>query len=203
MIDADLRSYYEEEARLGLRDRVSDYRRDLRDAYAALLTGEERRRVVDFGAGPGEDVRAFAAHGLEAVGVELAHANCVRARSVAARLVQASLTALPLRPRSFDAGWSMAVLMHLPEAQVSTALGEMTTALRPGAPLRIGLWGGTLGLVIGDEKIPGQRRPFHLRPLERNHTLLSQAGTVEDTECRSDFGGDGWEWQLFRIRVGR
>lgn len=113
-VQQSLRAYYEEEARLRLRKPVTGRRVELRDEFLTLLRAEGRRSVVDFGAGPGRDGEALVIEGLDYVGLDLANANGVLAAERGITVVQGSVDAPPIRAESFDAGWSMSTLMHIP-----------------------------------------------------------------------------------------
>lgn len=156
--------------------------------------------MLDFGAGPGRDGEGFLAADRRFVGVDLAHGNCVIAAETGVTVVQGSVAAPPFRAGSFDAGWSMSTLMHLPEAEVPAALDAMTTPLRPGAPLLIGLWGGDQPDVIDESGIDGQRRLFNLRSFDRNRELVEACGPVEQAS-QWDVIEQGWHYQVFQLRV--
>lgn len=200
-VRAELRSYYEEEARLGLRRPLRGRRVELREEFLVLLEREGRRSVLDLGAGPGRDGQAFVEAGLFFIGVDLAHGNCVLAAEADITVVQGSIAAPPFRPKSFDAGWSMSTLMHVPEDQIVEALAAVMIPLRAGAPFVVGLWGGERRDVIDGSKIEGQRRLFSLRSLARNRELLQACGSVEQA-LRWNVGPDGWAYQVFRVRAG-
>ncbi len=200
----DLRSFYEEEARLGIRSTPKGRRVELQARYIELLQAEGRRSVIDFGAGPGIDGPAFLAAGLDFVGVDLANGNGVVARDKGLTVVQGSVTNPPFRPGAFDAGWSMSTLMHLTTDEVEPALAAMVAVLKPGAPLLIGTWGGRdEELVVVDErKIEGQRRDFNLRLYDQNRRLFAAVCSIEHEERWESAGGETWEdYQVFRLRV--
>ncbi|MGH1491673.1 MAG: class I SAM-dependent methyltransferase [Acidimicrobiales bacterium] len=196
----DLRSYYEEEARIEWRQSPSGRRVELRDQFLKLLSDEGRRTVVDLGAGPGGDGQAFTDAGHHYVGLDLAHGNGVLARRDGLTVLQGSIGAPPFRPGAFDAGWSMSTLMHIPTEQVEATLAATAKLLQPGAPLLIGLWGGERRDLIDEKKIAGQRRLFSLRPLDLNRKLIATCGTIE-FESRWDSKNDGEEYQVFRLRT--
>lgn len=198
----DLRAYYEDEARLRLRKPVTGRRVELREAFLALLHAERRRSVLDFGAGPGRDGEAFVAAGLEFVGLDLAHANGTLAAERGVTVVQGSVGTPPFRTASFDAGWSMSTLMHIPEDQIPETLSAMTAPLRPGAPLFVGVWGGGQGDVVGEFGIAGHQRLFSLRPFDVNLTLFAACGSIEHAS-NWDLGADEWQYQVFQLRVRR
>ena len=78
-MQADLRSFYEEEARQGLRGPLKGERVELRTRCLDLLKKEARVSVVDLGSGPGRDASAFLEAGHTYVGIDLAHGNGVLA----------------------------------------------------------------------------------------------------------------------------
>ena len=200
-VTAELRAYYEEEARQGLRGPRDGWRLDVRRDFVDLVRSEGRTSVIDFGAGPGHEVEAFGAEGLRAVGVDLAHGNGVAAARRGVHVVHGSIGAPPVRPRSFDAGWTMSVVMHVAEDELVATVGAMTGPLRPGAPLQIGLWGGERRLhVVDDRALVGRRRPFDLRPPELNRALLGSVAPIEWSAVET-IGPDGWNYQLFRLRI--
>lgn len=197
----DLRAYYEEEAHRGTRTRAKGFRVGLRADFLDLLRAEGRRSVVDFGAGPGiVDGPAFGEAAVRYVGLDLAHHNARVAAAGGVTVVQGSIAEPPFAPAAFEAAWSMSTLMHLPEAEVPSAVSAMAASLVPGAPFLIGLWGGE-GQEVIDEAIVGHRRLFELRSFEHNRRLLAPGGSIEWEETR-EAGTDGWHYQLFRLRAG-
>lgn len=195
---ADLRSYYEEEARQDLRGPLRGRRVDLRSEYVQLLLTEGRRTVIDFGAGPGRDAEGFSNAGIAYTGLDLAHGNGVLAAGRGVTVVQGSIAAPPLRAASFDAGWSMSTLMHVTETDVPAVLGAMVRPLASGAPLLIAQWGGQRGEYVDDMRLPGERRLFSLRTFDHNRELLAAAGSIEREErweARDE------EYHVFLIRT--
>lgn len=196
----DLKDYYENEARLRLRRPLRGRRVELRDEYLDLLRREGRSSVLDLGAGPGRDGEAFRDAGHRFVGVDLAHGNGRLAAELGLPVIQGSILALPIATSSFDAGWSLSTLMHLDEEHAGRALAEMIGALRPGAPLLVGLWGREVeGSVVNDTDIAGSRRPFHLRSRERNRRLVTAHGDLERAD-RWDAASDDWDYHVFWLR---
>lgn len=200
-VGAQLRSYYEREAELRLRPDVVGRRVELRSGFLARLASEGRRSLIDFGAGPGLDGRAFVDAGLRFVGLDLAIGNARLARELGVLMVPASIDRPPVRPRSFAAGWSMSTLMHLPKGTAATALGAMAECLEPGAPLMVALWGTPSPVEVDDSTIEGQRRHYFLRSAGQNLELMANAGRPELISTW-DAGPDDWEYQVFLVRVG-
>lgn len=199
MTDDDTRAYYEAEARLRLRPiGRAGLRVELRQAFHRLLRNEGRTSVVDFGAGPAVEGASFTEAGLRYVGIDVAVGNGLIAAEQGLHVVPGDVAAPPLRPRSFDAGWSMSVLMHLPAAEAARAAAALADTLVPGAPFWIGLWGGPGGLHY-DHTIEGQRRPYHQRTVQENSELLTPTARVEGIDVH-ETGDSLGEYQVFRLR---
>lgn len=197
---ADLQDYYEQEAQRRLRKAPRGRRLDVRAQFLELLADEGRRSILELGAGPGLDGQAFLSAGHRFVGLDLAHGNGLLAADIGVRVIQASVVALPIRPSSFDAGWSLSTLMHLDASEAARSADEFVDALRPGSPFIIGVWGSESDVTEVDaERIPGSSRPFHLRSLDHNRRLLSKRAELEHAECWEAADGQ-WDYQVFHLR---
>lgn len=90
--------------------------------------------LLDLGCGAGQDARDLSARRYRAIGMDLAGPLLRFARERMRRLplVQADMRVLPLRPRSFDAVWAAASLIHLPRPAVRPLLRELRELVQPG-----------------------------------------------------------------------
>ncbi|MEM8746759.1 MAG: class I SAM-dependent methyltransferase [Actinomycetota bacterium] len=197
---ADLSSYYEAEAAAEVRGEPTGRRVELRDAFVQRLLRDGCSSVVDLGAGPATDGAAFADRGLHYVGLDLAIGNGHLARRRDLTVVPGSLDRLPFRSHSFDAGYSMSALQHIPDRLIGAVLDEIRRILRPGAPVGIGLWGGPDDEVHGEwGKVDG-RRLFRLRTDDHVRTLLGEhLGAVESFETFGDPADTGWWYQFVSL----
>jgi len=94
--------------------------------------------VADLGCGIGLPVtRALTDHRLRVIGVDFSAVQLARAGHLvpAARLVQADMTALDLRPASLDAVVSFYALIHVPLADQQALFPRIRGWLRPGGYL--------------------------------------------------------------------
>ncbi len=196
----DLLDYYEDEAQSQRRGPVSGYRVELRERFVELLLREGRRTVVDIGAGPASDAAGFVDASICYSGVDLSPANAALGSAAGYDVIAASLFNLPFADATFDAGWSMSTMMHVPEAEAAVAFREVVRPLRRGAPLAVGLWGGELGEIVSTHDSP-HRRLFSLRTWSRNRALLEAVGEIEHHETWSP-GLEGWEYHFAVVRIG-
>jgi SAM-dependent methyltransferase len=92
-------------------------------------------RVVDLGCGAGlPATRELTGHGLRVLGVDFSAVQLRRAQRLvpAARLVQADMAALQLRPASVDAVVSFYALIHVPVPDQQALFPRIREWLRPG-----------------------------------------------------------------------
>lgn len=197
----ELRAFYEHEAAARTRGAAVGRRVDAVEAFATLLADEGRTSVLDVGAGPATDARAFAERSICYVGVDLAVANGAIALERGREVIAASMFDLPLRPDSIDAGWSMSTLMHVPAGDVGRVMAEIRRPLVAGAPLGIGMWGGAGCDLWSERDDSGARRLFSLRTADQNRSLLAVHGSIERWEVW-DVGPDGWEYHFAVLRTG-
>jgi SAM-dependent methyltransferase len=108
---------------------------DVRHNIAALIRfieGKPPFRILDFGCGPGRDLKAFRELGHETIGLEGSKpfADMARAHSGCEVWVQDFLK-LDLPPEGFDGIFANASLFHVPPQELPRVLGELRTALKP------------------------------------------------------------------------
>ncbi|HLB79108.1 MAG TPA: class I SAM-dependent methyltransferase [Dongiaceae bacterium] len=108
---------------------------DVSQNIAALLgavEGPPPWTILDFGCGPGRDLRQFRSLGHEAVGVDGCAAFVARARAMTeCEVLHQDFLALDLPAERFDGVFANASLFHVPRAELPRVLGELRAALRP------------------------------------------------------------------------
>nr|WP_298174441.1 class I SAM-dependent methyltransferase [uncultured Pseudomonas sp.] len=122
-----------EEFREGTRDH------DVSQNIAALLRHIEAPaplRILDFGCGPGRDLRTFKALGHGPVGLDgcPSFVEMARADSGCEVWLQDFL-ALDLPPECFDGIFANAVLFHIPSEALPRVLRQLHATLKPGGVL--------------------------------------------------------------------
>ena len=102
------------------------------EALLRAIEGEPPFAILDFGCGPGRDLKAFAELGHIAVGLEGAARLAVMARAHSGGEVwQQDFLKLDLPDRHFDGVFANAALFHVPSQELPRVLLELHAALKP------------------------------------------------------------------------
>jgi len=107
-----------------------------RDALLQHLHGQMPRRILDFGCGPGRDLRIFRDAGSEAIGLEGAERFVQLARDYSGCEVwHQDFLHLQLPREYFDGIFANAALFHVPSQELPRILKELWATLKPSGVL--------------------------------------------------------------------
>lgn len=156
-------------------------------------------RLLEIGAGTGQDSASFQQEGFAVVAADLSPVmveHC-RAKGVEAHVMD--FLHLDVPAGRFDAVYSMNCLLHVPNHDLPAVLAATREALRPGGLFFAGVYGGTRsaeGHLDGDEHVPP--RFFSWRTDEQ---LLGFAAACFDVvEFRSFDVGRSHRFQSLTLR---
>ena len=146
---------------------------DVAQNYAAFLApfpAEETLDILDFGCGPGRDVKYFQSLGHRPVGLDGSAEFCRMARQyTGCQILHQRFLSLALQPQAFDGIFANASLFHVPGRELPKVLKELHSALRPAGILFSSDPRGN------DEGWQGQRYGHYMQ-LDASERYLAQAG---------------------------
>jgi SAM-dependent methyltransferase len=131
-----------------------------RAAFLDRLLQANSKRLLEIGAGTGQDSAFFASCGLDVVATDMSTAMVARCRAkgLDARVVDFSQLAFPAE--SFDAVYAMNCLLHVPNAELPAVLASIARVLRPDGLFFLGVYGGSEaageGLAECDDHVPAR-----------------------------------------------
>jgi SAM-dependent methyltransferase len=127
--------YYDQRAEdfwIGTRDH------DVSQNIAALIDhiqGTPPFTILDFGCGPGRDLRVFTALGHVGIGLEGSERFVRMAREQGFEVLQQNFLELDLPGEKFDGVFANASLFHVPSQELPRVLRELHATLKPGGVL--------------------------------------------------------------------
>jgi SAM-dependent methyltransferase len=102
------------------------------DALLGEIEGKAPFRILDFGCGPGRDLRTFASRGHVPTGLDGAARFVRMAREYAGvEVLEQDFLALGLPAAEFDGVFANASLFHVPARELPRVLRELRACLRP------------------------------------------------------------------------
>jgi SAM-dependent methyltransferase len=108
---------------------------DVGQNYAALLAaleGEAPHSILDFGCGPGRDLRHFRSLGHDVIGLDGSKEFVAMARAYSGcEVLHQDFLALQLPANRFDGIFANASLFHVPSQELPRVLGELARSLKP------------------------------------------------------------------------
>ncbi|MGQ0511302.1 MAG: class I SAM-dependent DNA methyltransferase [Betaproteobacteria bacterium] len=100
------------------------------------LEGPSPWTILDFGCGPGRDLKAFTDRGHVAIGLEGSARFAAMARQYSGcEVLEQDFLALDLPAGRFDGVFANAALFHVPGQELPRVLGELHASLKPGGAL--------------------------------------------------------------------
>ena len=112
---------------------------DVSQNLAALIRHINRpgsSRLLDFGCGPGRDLKTLTAAGHQAIGLDGCENFCTMARvNSGCEVWQQNFLQLDLPNLYFDGIFANATLFHVPGQELPRVLNELNNSLKPGGVL--------------------------------------------------------------------
>ena len=171
-----------------------------RAAFLRRLQQANCTRMLEIGAGTGQDSVFFASHGLEVVATDLSAAMVARCRDKGLDARVMDFSQLDFPAGSFDAVHAMNCLLHVPNAELRAVLASISRVLRPGGLFFLGVYGGNdraeEGPAESDDHVPA--RFFSWRTDEQIVEFASESFDIVDFHTAQ--AGTHYRFQSLTLR---
>ncbi len=199
----DLRRAYDAQAATRDRSPLDPWKEPLRERFLGWLRAENRRSLVELGAGPGVHGRYFADAGIDVVCTDLSPAMVEACRAKGLQAMTADFLELPARlPRPMDAVFAMNCLLHVPPADLPRVLEAVHDVLSPDGLFFLGQYGGInfQGIRAQDHYEP--KRYFSFLPDAQLRVLAETDFTVLEFHVVElpDAEDPGFHFQALTLR---
>jgi len=130
-----------------------------RAAFLRRMQQANCTRMLEIGAGTGQDSMFFASHGLDVVATDLSAAMVARCRDKGLDARVMDFSQLDFPAGSFDAVHAMNCLLHVPNAELPAVLASIARVLPPGGLFFLGVYSGEEsgeGPAESDDHVPAR-----------------------------------------------
>ncbi|MBI2850808.1 MAG: class I SAM-dependent methyltransferase [Chloroflexi bacterium] len=138
----DLRKAYDLNAQQRDSGATEDWKIQERAKVLSMLQREDKRSLLEIGAGPGRDSRFFQDQGFDVVCIDLSPemVRLCRKKKLNARVMD--MTDLQFSANSFDAVYALNSLLHLTKAELPAVLNKISEIMKPSGLFYLGIYGG-------------------------------------------------------------
>jgi SAM-dependent methyltransferase len=152
-----------------------------REAFLRRLQRANCTRMLEIGAGTGQDSVFFASCGLDVVATDISAAMVARCRDKGLDARVLDFSQLDFPTESFDAVYAMNCLLHVPNAELPAVLASIARVLRLGGLFFLGVYGRSEtkeGSAECDDHVPS--RFFSWRTDDQIVEFASQSFDIVD-----------------------
>ena len=110
--------------------------------FLARMQQENRRTLLEIGAGPGRDSLYFQQNGLNVTAIDFSEEMVRLCRNKGLQAYVMDFYRLDFPHESFDAVFALNCLLHVPKAQLDLVFQQIRKVLKPKGLFFLGLYGG-------------------------------------------------------------
>ncbi|HEY9529432.1 MAG TPA: class I SAM-dependent methyltransferase [Anaerolineales bacterium] len=182
---------------------MPDWKIELRSNFVSLLQKENKKTLLEIGAGTGRDSKFFQDQGLDVVCIDLSPAIVELCKQKGLTAYVMDMADIQFPANSFDAVYSMNSLLHLPKAEFPLVLRAVDRLLKPDGVVFIGIYGGLdhEGVWENDSYEPKRFFSFFTEEhLKQEITRVFDIISVESTRPEPDDNLD-FQWLVLRKKA--
>lgn len=159
----ELRQSYDRNAQERDAFGIDAWKVEERGHFLDLIQKENKKNLLEIGAGPGRDSKFFQDKGLDVTCTDLSPEMVELCRSKGLNAYAMDFQNLNFEDHSFDAIYGLNCLLHVPKRDLKSVLAKIQKLLKPDGFFYVGVYGGYdfEGIWQEDEYIPKRFFSFH------------------------------------------
>jgi len=124
------------------KNEIAAWKKDLRWKFLNLLEEEGKSRLIDIGAGSGVHGKFFQDQGIDVTCLDLSPANIEKCHQKGLKTYLFNVLELGQIGQSFDCGFALNSLLHIPTRLLPAALANISRVIGPNGLFFWGQYGG-------------------------------------------------------------
>jgi cyclopropane fatty-acyl-phospholipid synthase-like methyltransferase len=138
-----IKKYYNKEAELRNSKSVkSDWKIKVRENFYNLIKRENKKTLLELGAGAGYDSQFFMNNGLMVTAVDISDEMVKKCREKTIEAYELDFYNLSSLNKKFDCIYAINTLLHVPKADLCHVLNEINSILETNGLFYMGVYGG-------------------------------------------------------------
>ena len=139
----NLKEYYNTEAEVRNAEAgKTDWKIQVRKEFFDLISRENKKTLLELGAGTGYDSQFFMNNGLTVTAVDISKEMVRKCREKGVDAYELDFYGLSSLDRKFDSVYAINTLLHVPKYDLDKVLREIDSVLNEGGLFYMGLYGG-------------------------------------------------------------
>lgn len=155
-----LRESYNNHASDREKNEMQEWKMQPRQKFLERIKEENKKTLLEIGAGTGRDSRFFLDNNLQVTAVDLSAEMVVLCREKGITAYELDFFEIAQLNRKFDAIWAMNCLLHVEKAKLGNVLQEINSVLEPSGLFFMGVYGGEDKEGIWEEDFYTPKRFF-------------------------------------------
>ena len=151
-----IRRFYNRDADGRDLQRKPDWKVQERDRFLTTLHEGNCQRLLELGAGTGQDSLFFQDNGLDVMATDVSPAMVEYCKSKGLNALEMDFLSLDFPAETFDALYAVNCLLHVPKLDFRRVMQKLHTLLKPGGVFYMGLYGGEDSEVIRNKELGGR-----------------------------------------------
>lgn len=142
MLKENLKKYYDIEADSRNQHEKEEWKIRVRDNFICLAQSENKKTLLEIGAGAGFDSQFFIRKGLQVVATDLSREMVKKCKEKNILAYEMDFYNLSSLHEQFDCVWAMNTLLHVPKLDLTKVLNEIKSVIKPNGLFYMGVYGG-------------------------------------------------------------